>query len=142
MIKIRIPNFYLQFEFQKKPIYKQNCPYEDWLHFLITVKAEPFSGTFKWEVMPLELKRFRDELKRIYKDLKVNSVATLSGLNRGVFIKFEVLNTGNINGTYELCNDFDIESPVLSGKLFFDQTYLPDIIDDIQSLLDLAQVDS
>lgn len=105
---------------------------EDWFEFEITIKAGKFTSTINAFMQNRDLLSFRTQLVKLNKNLK--GEAKLQPLEEQFTLKLKGNGLGQIEVTgkafeyaaYGNCLDFEFE---------LDQTYLPDSIDSLDTLL-------
>lgn len=104
---------------------------ENWIKAIVHVKAGAFSGDFKADLTTWEFLTFKKELIVLYE--KLNGSATFDTLEKQVVIKVSG------DGIGHLIADCDLEDQAgfgnrLNLKIYFDQTFLPELIRQLEKI--------
>ena len=106
---------------------------QNWLKCYITVKGGRFQGQYEAELMRVDFDTFNQDLKRIYNDLK--GCARFTCLES----QLEIIMEGDGLGHFVI-HCIAMDQPGVGGKLEFDmaidQTYLPNLIRQLEMILD------
>lgn len=109
--------------------------YLEWLKFKVQATVPGFTADVTWAAMPMEFQRFRDELVQMNK-MVPDAKAELKGIESGIKLFLKLGSRGQIQGEYEISNQCqDPDGPALTGRFYLDQTYLPNIISEVDELL-------
>jgi len=114
-------------------------PYKDSVHdwdkncirTLLTIKGGAFKGQYQAEMYTFEFEKFKQDLRRAYKDLK--SEFTFSCRDHELVLKIK----GDGNGHFTVdCTAMD--QPTIGGELrfqlSFDQTYIPELVNQLNDI--------
>jgi len=98
--------------------------HEDWLYVLAEVSAEPFSGTYGFQMLSSELKALRENLQEL--DRSVGKVVEISWENceGNIQLRLSLNSRGQIVGHYRFAAGLGWEGAILSGEFHADQSYL------------------
>lgn len=108
-------------------------PYQDsahdwdknWIKTLVTIKGGAFSGKFKADFMTVDFEKFKQELMRLYDDLKGST--SFYGLENYLELKIKGDGNGHFNVDITAC-----DQPGIGGKLnfslAFDQTQIKELV--------------
>lgn len=116
-----------------KPSYPTSV--EDWdknyLDVKITANTGAFSGEFNTNFMTTDFENFKQQLRRLYDNLK--GTANFGGYEHSDMIKVTGDGIGHLNAECKLLES-SIPLNELTFELSFDQTYLPNIIDQLNQI--------
>ncbi|WP_152034601.1 WapI family immunity protein [Paracidovorax avenae] len=138
-MKIEHPDAIIFINPISRHVEEQGGPYLDWIVLQISISTKAFNGASDWSVMPFEIKKFKDELSFFYESLvngnpSAGSVC-FSGIEPHFSLNLELIDlVGHISVKYCL-HDFPV-GPKLQGEFEIDQSYLPQMIGDLDDLLD------
>jgi hypothetical protein len=115
--------------------YKDSDNYWDinWLICGVYIKIPGFIADFSTYIRTDELKSFYDELRKMNSELK--GTASLSTMERGVFIKSHIDKFGKIEWSVETQYP-EGTGAELTFEFGSDQSYLCEIINDIKSIIE------
>jgi hypothetical protein len=110
-------------------------PYLEWIQFKVQAAVPGFSADVKWAAMPTELLKFRDELAQMEK-MVPDTKAELKSIESGVMLLLKLGHRGQIQGEYEITEQYsNPDGATLKGAFTIDQTYLRNIITEVDALL-------
>ena len=98
--------------------------HENWLSVLVEVSAEPFSGTYAFQMLSSELKALLENLQEL--DRSVGKVVEISWKNYegNIQLSLSLNSRGQIVGHYRFAAGLGWEGAILSGEFHADQSYL------------------
>ena len=131
MFEIRAQGFLLGVTPVERRTEGQGDSYLDWIEMRVEVRVPGFTGMARWEAMPAELGRFRQQLTQ----LPDGSEAELSGAEPGFVLRLKAVALGGILGTFELQAD-PPDGATLQGSFGIDQTYLTDLVRQVDTLME------
>lgn len=113
--------------------YNSELDYDNnWIRCLIEVSGGSFNGAYEADIITTTFEIFKQELHKLYDDLRGKAV--FSDLED--YIEIEVI--GNGSGLLKanvICNDQPgIYSAVLKYEIDFDQTYIKDIVNQLNEI--------
>ena len=108
---------------------------DDWiLDVTIEIIAGGFSGKYNAHIFEQELTHLRDELNRIYKNLRgTTKFETLEFIVSEKPLEFEIL--GNGLGQFAVAGVARHENNRLVFNLEFDQTYIPAMVRELDEII-------
>ena len=112
-------------------------PYDDWLRCEARIEVPSFAGTAHWNAQATDFRRFRNALQLLTDSCGAKGEAELAGVEPGMRISLVMHTTGQITGKYEF-SDYagaGAGAPTLTGEFELDQTFLPDLIRGVHSIL-------
>ena len=109
-------------------------PYTDWLSCEVNVAVPAFSGRFRWNVMPSELRALADNLDRLYERLPQQGTVSFAPLEPNTTLSFAMDPTGHVSGEFAFQPDF-VEGAILRGTFAIDQSYLPGLVRQIRAFV-------
>lgn len=125
----------LHFDVTDRTIEGSGGPYLEWFQVQVNASTPGFTAEIEWAVMPKEIQIFRDALTQMNK-LLPDTIAELKSVEPGIELRLKLGTRGQIDGEFLIANRFhDPEGAVLQGSFGFDQSYLPKIISEVDSLL-------
>jgi len=98
-------------------------PYFDWLKCHVKASAKTMSTDFHWNVMPQELLRFADDLSGLFNEYPKRGSFEFRPSEPNVVLTFAIGSKGQVEGTYELRDDF-LTPIVVKGSFEVDQNSL------------------
>lgn len=114
---------------------QQRANGEDWVTVRTVVVVPGFNGDFEANLQLDDLLRFKAQLRSLYENACLPSKAILSSADPGVRVELNMQALGVIRGKYEFESTVVEEPTVLSGGFSLDQSYLPNLIESIESLV-------
>lgn len=104
---------------------------KNWINCRIQAKSGAFSGTFDAQFMTTDFESFKQQLRRVYESLK--GTANFHCLDDYVNI---IVTGDGIGHLKAKCTLMESNIPLneLTFELEFDQTYLPDIISQLNNI--------
>ena len=125
----------LHFDVTDRAIEDSGGPYLEWFQVQVNASTPGFTAEIEWAVMPKKIEIFRDALTQMNK-LLPDTIAELKSVEPGIELRLKLGTKGQIDGEFLIANRFrDPEGAVLQGSFGFDQSYLPKIISEVDSLL-------
>ena len=125
----------LHFDVTDRTIEDSGGPYLEWFQVQVNASTPGFTAEIEWAVMPKKIEIFRDALTQMNK-LLPDTIAELKSVEPGIELRLKLGTKGQIDGEFLIANRFrDPEGAVLQGSFGFDQSYLPKIISEVDSLL-------
>ena len=103
----------------------------NWVNTLVLVKAGAFNGEFKADSMTTDFEIFKKELKALYQNL--DREATFKGIESQVTIRVQGDGIGHLKTECSLL-DYAGTGNELKCELEFDQTQLPELIDQLEQI--------
>jgi len=102
--------------------------YEGWISVFAEVSAEPFSGTYAFQMLSGELRTLLEKLEEL--DRSVGKVVEISWKNveDNIELRLSLNSRGQIVGHYQFSPGLGGEGANLSGGFHADQSYLGDWI--------------
>lgn len=131
MLEIQSEAFLLRLTPVARRVEGYGGPYLDWIELRVQIEVPGFSASTRWEAMPAELGRFRQQLTQ----LPGGSEAELSGAEPGFVLRLKAVALGGILGTFELQAD-PPDGATLQGSFGIDQTYLTDLVRQVDTLME------
>ena len=110
---------------------------KNWVHAKIAVKGGAFRGQFCCDLMTTEFELFKRELTTVYKTL--NGIARFKTLEGQVEIIIQGDGYGHFNANCEAIDDPGSGNK-LKMNLTFDQTYIPDLIRQLNNIVKLFPI--
>lgn len=125
----------LKFNVTDRTIEGSGGPYLEWFQIEINAIVPGFTAEIEWAVMQNELLNFRESLSTMNK-LVPGAIAELKSIEPGLQLRLKLGGRGQIDGEYLIANRFrDPEGAILQGSFGLDQSYLPKIMSEVDSLL-------
>src|SRR5262249_8878116 len=108
--------------------------HEDWLSVFVEVSAEPFSGTFAFQMLCSELKALLENLQEL--DRSVGKIVEVSWKNYegNIQLRLSLNSRGQIVGHYRFAAGLGWEGAILSGEFHADQSYFGGLIPQLQQV--------
>ena len=104
---------------------------ENWLNCMISVKAGPFSGKFKANLMTTDFEMFKNGITELYN--KLDGVATFYTLESQVDIKIMGDGIGHLTAQCEVMDNVGVGNK-LEFEIDFDQTQIPELINQLEKI--------
>jgi hypothetical protein len=108
---------------------------EGWLACQVAVEVPGFSGTFPCWVWRSDLESFHRQLVQMIDQVGQPAAANLTSTDPGIDLRFSMNRAGQIEGRYALQNFDSPGQPTLSGLFQMDQSYLPELLGEVERLL-------
>ena len=130
-------------QLQIKPISSQfeepGGPYFEWIEVQINLAAPGIQAEGRWSVMPLELREFQQQVQAMYTRLQPGQSAKLASVEPGFELTLHMLDLGHITGDWRFQPVRPDSGACITGDCVFDQSLLPEIMQGIDSLLDILK---
>jgi hypothetical protein len=109
---------------------------EDWVRVQVVAAAPGFTGDFEAWLELNAIQRFKAEVQSMYEAVGKRGTATLGCAEPDISVELEMQPLGGILGTYRLESErLDGGPTVLSGAFSLDQSYLPGLVESLESLV-------
>lgn len=134
MLNINTEDLSLQIEPVASRFEAPGGPYLEWIDLFVKVVVPGIDAEGNWSAMPGELKKFWMELQSMKAGNNFGTSAILSGTEPGLGISLRILERGLIIMDWSF-QPRPPDGPKISGVCGLDQTFLDDLMDGVQSLL-------
>jgi hypothetical protein len=104
----------------------------NWIDTNIEVNVSPFRGKYRASLMTVDFEKFKQELKRIYKDL--NGVTMFDSLEGDIEIKINGDGLGHFTASCIARDTTTPDGSQLEFSLTFDQTQIPGLINQLDEI--------
>jgi len=138
MLTIHTEDFFLRIEPVSREVEEPGGAYLDWITARIKVDVPGIRAEGQWTVMPGELEQFQEQIQMMYAQIQPGQSAKLASVELGLELTLRMLERGHILGDF--C--FQPQPPdgaCLTGGFGLDQSFLPEILQGIKSLLSFAE---
>jgi hypothetical protein len=112
--------------------------HDDWLTCQVNIVVPGFTGSVKCDMEHSALVRFQKELVSIIENPGEERRAHLFGRDPGIDIKMDVNIVGQVSGRYRFVNWVGKLDPELSGAFEMHQSYIPNLIREINQTLGMG----
>ncbi len=110
---------------------------EDWCRVHVVAEVPGFQVDLVVYLQGADLRLFRDAINSMYEAVGKPSEAALSSYEPGVELTLSMQSLGGIVGTYKFEGEFlEGGAPRLTGGFALDQSYLPNLSQEIDVLLE------
>ena len=110
---------------------------KNWIKTKIAIKAGAFTGNYIGEFMTHDFVNFKKELQNLYVNL--NSSAGFNDLEGYLKIDIQGDGLGHLNVTYS-ASDKPGYGSTLTSNFYLDQTYIPNLIRQLDEIIELFPV--
>jgi hypothetical protein len=104
---------------------------KNWIKTQIDIKAGVFTGTYLGEFMTHDFVNFKKELQNLY--INLNSSAKFEGLEGYLKIDIKGDGVGHLNAVC-VANDHPGYGNELTSHFYFDQTYIPHLVKQLDKI--------
>ncbi len=109
---------------------------EDWAKVNLTVRCNGFRGDFVAWLQTEDVQRFKSELTTMLQSLGTPAKARLCSAEPDIDVELTSDRRGHIIGSYRFQSERINGTPtVLSGEFEMDQSFIPDLIRQLQELV-------
>jgi hypothetical protein len=105
---------------------------KNWVKTQVTVKGGKFSGQYSGEFMTIDFEKFKQELSRLYNNLKGTS--SFNDLEGYIELKINGDGLGHFNVEVKACDKPGIYGSELSFTMAFDQTELKELVNQLDRI--------
>lgn len=112
-------------------------PYFEWLDVWIRIEVPGIQAEGAWSVMRDELRDFLQQIQSMHTQLRPGSCAELASVEGGFDLRLQALERGAITGDWRF-QPAPPDGACLSGHCGLNQSYLPQWVQGIESLLAFA----
>ena len=109
-------------------------PYLEWLDVWIRIEVPGIQAEGAWSVMRNELRGFLQQIQSMHNQLRPGLRAELAGVEAGFDLSLQALERGAITGDWRF-QPSPPDGACLTGHCGLDQSYLPQWIRGVESLL-------
>jgi len=110
---------------------------KNWIKTKIEIKAGVFTGTYRGEFMTHDFVAFKKELKNLY--INLDSSAKFEGLEGYLKIDIKGDGLGHLNAIC-VANDAPGYGNKLTSYFYFDQTYIPHLLKQLDKIIEYFPV--
>jgi hypothetical protein len=119
----------------KRSVEGKGGPYFDWLTLEVSLIRPGFNVVVTWEAMPSEIEAFSKSILEMNKDIEPGKKAVLNGVEENIEIILTMEKNGHIPVNYNFSPPHPNEGPNIKGMFWIDQSYLPQILNQLEILL-------
>lgn len=105
---------------------------KNWIKTKVTVKGGKFSGQYSGEFMTVDFEKFKQELSRLYDNLKGS--ANFTDLEGYLEIKIYGDGIGHFEVNVKACDQPGINASELTFNMAFDQTELKELVNQLDQI--------
>jgi len=105
---------------------------KNWVKTQVTVKGGKFSGQYMGEFMTIDFENFKQELSRLYNNLK--GTASFSDVEGYLEIKIDGDGIGHFEVQVKACDQPGINGCELTYSMAFDQTELKELVSQLDRI--------
>ena len=105
---------------------------KNWVKTQVTVKGGKFSGQYSGEFMTIDFEKFKQELSRLYNNLKGTS--SFNDIEGYIELKINGDGLGHFNVEVKACDKPGIYGSELSFTMAFDQTELKELVNQLDRI--------
>ncbi len=134
MLTIDTDDFRLQMEPVAARRDEPGGPYLEWIDVRIQLTVPSIQAEGQWSVMPDELRQFRQQIQSIQTQLQAGQQAELTGVEPGFELILRTLDRRAIVGDWRF-QPPPPEGACITGYCGLDQSFLPELLQGIESLL-------
>jgi hypothetical protein len=134
MLIIDTDDFLLRINLLGSRVEELRGPYFEWLDVQINIECQGIQAEGLWSVMPSELRQFQEQLQLMSTAPQTNLNAELVGAETGFRFKLRMLDRGVIVGDWTF-QPSPPDGAYVSGQSGFDQSFLPNVLQGIETLL-------
>ncbi|WP_150123349.1 hypothetical protein [Burkholderia cenocepacia] len=134
MLTIDTDDFRLQMEPVAARRDEPGGPYLEWIDVRIQLTVPSIQAEGQWSVMPDELRQFRQQIQSIQTQLQAGQRAELTGVEPGFELILRTLDRRAIVGDWRF-QPTPPEGACITGYCGLDQSFLPELLQGIESLL-------
>jgi hypothetical protein len=117
-----------------------DSPHSDWLSCQVNITVPGFTGGITCDMEHSALVKFQNDLVKIIENPGEERAAYLGGRDPGIEIQLDVNAEGQVYGRYHFINWVGKLNPELSGAFETRQTYLPNLVREINQTLKMGPV--
>jgi len=124
-----------QLELEVLPVQRaqSDTPYESWCLLRVRVRVPAFVGNFDWHATLDDLSQLAAVLKRLYETVGQEITLDFDPIEPSVHLTFVTDMAGHIRIKYKFIGQLTF-GPRLSGEGVLDQSFLPQVIKDVEEL--------
>jgi hypothetical protein len=138
MLAIDTIDFQLLIKPVSVQVEKPGGPYLEWINVQVIVTEPGIRAEGRWRVMPGELLQFQQQIQAMYPHLQPDQSAKLAGIEREFELTLRMLDRGAIIGDWRF-QPVSPDGACITGSCGLDQSFLPEILRGIESLLSFVE---
>lgn len=105
---------------------------KNWIKTKVTVKGGKFSGQYSGDFMTVDFEKFKQELSRLYNDLK--GTANFNDLEGYLELKIIGDGIGHFEVNVKACDQPGVNASELTFTMTFDQTELKELVNQLNRI--------
>ncbi|AZQ51840.1 WapI family immunity protein [Burkholderia cenocepacia] len=137
MLIIDTDDFRLQMEPVAARREEPGGPYLEWIDVRIQLTVPGIQAEGQWSVMPGELRQFRQQIQSMQTQLQSGQRADLTSVEPEFELRLRMLDRGAIIGDWRFQPTLP-DGACITGHCGLDQSFLPELLQGIESLLSFS----